>query len=268
MAAALTLLVLGFLEKVPAIEVRAAILIATAIFHLCALVLFVESSSIFEDLWSFGATKIAATGIVSGLFFLSRIQAGEYVNAVFPLDPSNLPATTAIVTAIDIFSNLQIFFFLALILSVVLLLCAFFTESNSSSFVLFIVSAIFSSLVFLIVIRSHWTDETRPYYVYTIAQAVDFREALLCDSSTEVSGEKRFVYIGQGQDHVMSIPRQPYYGFPLDRIAAINWKMPSQAFSIVRCRREVTRSLGTQPMDSADIPDQEFSTRLPALQPQ
>ena len=269
LAAFLTIVVLAFLEKVPAIEVRAAILIGTAVVHLCALVLFLESSSLFGKLWAFGATKIAAAGFISGFVFLARVQAGNEVGVVFPLEPSSLPITTTIVTAIQVFSNLQIFFFVAIVIAIAVFLIGAIAKDMSASFVLPTLSAVISSVIFLVVIRSHWTDETRPYYVYAIAQAVDFKAVLLCDSSTETAGERLFVYVGGSQDHVMSIPRQPYYGFPLGRSVADGWEEPSaQAFSILNCQRGINRSLGMLPKESATIPHQQLGVQLPALMPQ
>lgn len=164
----------------------------------------IEQSSLFRNLWKFGFTKIFVSLAISTLFIFSTGRAGGLINTVFPVDPSALPFTRAIV------AGLLAFKYSSPLLAVVALFAAIHAfivaawlkgKKNSEGIPLqsfaFLILALFVLFFTTRWINKDFSDAVWPAKVYRLAHMLDFNSKYEC-----INLPKGLSVIFLGSDHM------------------------------------------------------------------
>jgi hypothetical protein len=182
---------------------------------------------------SFRSAKTLAVGLLALASFVAHGQAVGEVNAIFEIDASALPHTTAAAAAMVIGNWALWIVLLPVCIVSAVCLCVFYGRSrygeSTISFAILMASLTWGALVF----QQAGPELRRKSNLYQIALAMDFNKRSHCDGLPE--GTEGVVFIGPDQKRAIVAPRKVVvptlgdFGVLVPQI-----KIP-ESFKIVEC---------------------------------
>lgn len=202
----------ALVDKLP-LETRIILGAIAAVLGIASVALSIETRA--ASLLASRTAQVLSAGALAILVFISRVQAGDAVNAVFAIDASALPQTMTVVTAAMTLKSAAPLFILLAVVLLLLFLRLLVGASSDLMDLLVILTGLYSCVLVLMLVAAHLQGDPLNSRIYQVALKTDFSTEFRC-TNFKVK-DYAALFIGPEQQRAL---------FALKRPASLELKNP------------------------------------------